>query len=62
MGRINKPIQLNAAPALPNAAAPLQRCRRQQHPLLIRWSFASESGCVCVCASEGEQVDELEER
>lgn len=43
VGCINKPIQLNVAPALPNVPAPLQRCRRQQHPLLIRWSFASES-------------------
>lgn len=42
-GRINKPIQLNVAPALPNVAALLQQCRRQQHPLLIRWSFASEA-------------------
>lgn len=42
-GRINKPIQLNVAPALPNVPALLQQCRRQQHPLLIRWSFASEA-------------------
>lgn len=42
-GCINKPIQLNVAPALPNVAALLQQRRRQQHPLLIRWSFASDA-------------------
>lgn len=50
-GRINKPIQLNVAPALPNVPALLQQCRRQQHPLLIRWSFASEAGSLV----EGER-------
>lgn len=45
-GRINKPIQLNVAPALPNVPALLQQCRRQLHPLLIRWSFASEAGSL----------------
>lgn len=45
-GRINKPIQLNVAPALPNVPALLQQYRRQQHPLLIRWSFASEAGSL----------------
>lgn len=42
-GCINKPIQLNVAPALPNVPALLQQRRRQQHPLLIRWSFASDA-------------------
>lgn len=50
-GRINKPIQLNVAPALPNVPALLQQCRRQLHPLLIRWSFASEAGSLV----EGER-------
>lgn len=50
-GRINKPIQLNVAPALPNVLALLQQCRRQQHPLLIRWSFGSEAGSLV----EGER-------
>lgn len=45
-GCINKPIQLNVAPALPNVPALLQQCRRQQHPLLIRWSCASEAGSL----------------
>jgi len=50
-GRINKPIQLNVAPALPHVPALLQQGRRQQHPLLIRWSFASEAGSL----AEGER-------
>lgn len=50
-GRINKPIQLNVAPALPNVPALLQQCRRQQHPLLIRWGFVSEAGSLV----EGER-------
>lgn len=52
-GRINKPIQLNVAPALPNVPALLQQCRRQQHPLLIRWSFASEAGSLLEREREG---------
>lgn len=45
-GRINKPIKLNVAPALPNVPALHQQYRRQQHPLLIRWSFASEAASL----------------
>lgn len=59
-GRINKPIQLNVAPALPNVPALLQQCRRQQHPLLISWSVASEAGRSLV--EEGREMEVEMER